>query len=281
MAKLEALASAICDPAQDPFFESYRLALVLLNMVFGAEWFDKYITDEPSKSFLATPLYKENGEVLTMVRIRDLAELVVNMLPNTNAEAAIYTMLTDSIQSGYSELKVGKILRHYGFEYNFNWPTGKRGDDFDVTFMFLDKRLCAGEVKSIQEDTEYKVSTIKNRIADARKRNLPKEKPCTIFLHLPIDWFENNAFPRDMENVKDEIFRSTGRVVNIFSFSEKLHFHEGNFYAEMVCREYLNNNGSFGNYLEWSIIHHRPTFLDDKFGWFDLYDICSCIPLVG
>ena len=58
-------------------------------------------------------------------------------------------------------------------------------------------------------------ATIRNSLDDARKRNLPADKPGMIFIKVPKTWLATADLQNQITTVVDAFLRGTGRIVAV------------------------------------------------------------------
>jgi hypothetical protein len=150
-----------------------------------------------------------------MHRVRDLAELVANLLPVQGVESPLDLLAGGDIEPGYAELEVGKLLLMHNVPFRFIWPSGVKGESFDLEIVFPNGQKVCADTKCKIETEAFSENSIINTLDVARKRNLPKGYPGAIFVKIPQKWFENaTVLEKALETCRG-YFRGTRRIVYI------------------------------------------------------------------
>ncbi|WP_298191351.1 hypothetical protein [Novosphingobium sp.] len=191
---------------------TYALALIILRLCFGEDWLEKHILSEPQDGYFARQLADINGSARVMQRVRRAAELVFNLAGSIGVEAPFDQIANGEIESGISELEVGKLLKKSGIRFRYIWPSGVKGESYDLEIMLENGYIVFCDTKCKIENRLFSKKGIQNSLKEASSRNLPRGYPCAIFLKVPHEWVAEQEIFSQIEN---EIWRFLGRTRRI------------------------------------------------------------------
>jgi len=239
----------------------------------GVPWTEAHVmSDSAPTNFFRNSKSKERW--IGSLRATHLAEMLVNLRHVGGFDKVIKMIKEGDIEAGFAELEVGKLLAINSRQFRFNVPSGIKGKDFDLEIKFGDITACA-DTKCKVEDTERSKKTLLHSLHAAQKQ-LPGDRPSIIFVKLPQTWNpdgQDDSHLSAMQEVCDEFFRGTGRVVSVvFYFSLALDFAENQSGAIYVAREINNPNHRFDKQVNWEVMSsfdHLPPH------WFDLVKMCA------
>ncbi len=230
----------------------YGLALVILEYIFGFQWVEKHILNEPSNGFLSRLLGSEEGSAMITHRITNLAEFIVNMMPIRGIEASLDQISRGHIESGYAELEVGKLLLIRDVIFRFIWPSGVKGESFDLEIMFPNGKTVCADTKCQLETGSYSAKGLRNKLDHARKQ-LPKDYPGVIFIKIPQKWHINQDLLENIEDVCQEFFRGTKRIVSIEIYSAIVEIENNILYDRYIGTEFRNQDHRFVPSINWRL----------------------------
>lgn len=200
----------------------YKLALYVLHVYFGAEWMKRYIIDVRRNTFFEASVSSEITSTADGHRTRDLAELVLNMSRCPGIEAPFAELADGKIESSYSELLAGKILKTYSSSFRFVLPCGKKGQNYDIELKSRNGKIVCADVKLKLDGQAFVVNGLTNSLKDAIDKNLPKNRPCMIFIKIPQGWFEDKYIKRRIIQAIKGFLNTTKRVVLIVTYSSRV-----------------------------------------------------------
>ena len=250
---LRELALAVKMPSATVGGWSYGLALSVLEYVFGRVWLVRNVLDEPSDGFLSRALAIEGGHVTVMHRVRDLAELVVNLLPVKGVEAPLDQVASGAVESGYAELIVGRLLYTHHVPFRFIWPSGKLGEDFDLELTFPNGKIACGDTKNKLETKDFSEKGIRNALDHGRKQ-LPQAFPGVIFIKVPPQWHQSADVMSRIEIVCKEFFRSTQRIVAVEVFAAFVETRGDVVHDWLQGTEIRNEKHRFNPHENWRLL---------------------------
>ncbi|MER8630682.1 hypothetical protein NKH55_13060 [Mesorhizobium opportunistum] len=155
----------------------YGLALIILEYVFGIGWVERHVLDSPEKGFLVRSIRSPKGTPILGHRVCHLAEMVLNLMPIRGVEACLDQLAGGQIESGYAELEAGKLLLTRDINFRFIWPSGVKGESFDLEIIFPNGIAVCADTKCKVETETFSNNGLRNTLESARKRNLPKGYP--------------------------------------------------------------------------------------------------------
>jgi hypothetical protein len=276
---LEKLAAAI--PVHgDGTGQSYGLALAILEYCFGFKWAERHILDEPKNGFLGRPLGTEEGGNIVMHRVRDLAELAINLMSVRGVESPLEQIANGEIESGYAELEAGKLLLRREIPFRFIWPSGVAGESFDLEITFPNGRLVCADTKCKIETSDFSENGVLNTLNDARKRNLPKGYPGAVILKIPQTWHEDDAIMTKVGDACRRFLRGTKRIVAVEVYSSMVAIRDGIIQDWMKGTEFRNEDHEFDPSLNWRLLTISSEPIPNPPIWWRIADFYPVIPNV-
>jgi hypothetical protein len=249
----------------------YLLAISILQYVFGFEWIKRHILDEPKNGFLARHLGSEDGSSVVMHRVRDLAELVVNLMPARGVEAPLDQLAGGQIESGYAELEAGKLLLTRDIKFRFIWPSGVKGESFDLEVMFPNGIAVCADTKCKVETDIFSKNGLLNTLDGARKRNLPKGYPGMVIIKIPQAWHESDEIMVDVLAACNDFLRGTKRIVCVQIYSSMVMLRDNIIHDWLKGTEVRNNLHEYDPSLNWRLLTNSETAAEiTPDGWFRL-----------
>jgi hypothetical protein len=268
---LEKLAAAM--PQGDGTGRWYGLALVILEYVFGLEWIERHIIDEPKDGFLGRHLGSDEGNSVVMHRVRDLAELVSNLMPARGVEAPLDQLAGGQIESGYAELEAGKLLLTRNIKFRFIWPSGVKGESFDLEVMFPNGIAVCADTKCKVETDVFSKKGLLNTLDGARKRNLPKGYPGMVIVKIPQTWHESNEIMVDVLAACNDFLRGAKRIVSVQIYSSMVTLRDNIIHEWLKGTEVRNNLHEYDQSLNWRLLTNSKTAAPNiPDGWWRLVD---------
>jgi hypothetical protein len=253
-----------------PHDQSYGLALLILEYFFGHAWLLKHVLDEPKKGFLGRALGSENGPSIVTHRVRDLAELIVNLTWVKGVEAPFDQLKGGKIESAYAELLVGKTLFRRSVPFRFIWPSGKPRENFDIELVFPNGMAACCDVKSKLETKTFSEKGFRRTLDEARDQ-LPKGFPCLIFVLIPQAWRSKIDLDQRIHQACDGFFKGTKKIVSVTTFTPYLFHNDGITTDRIEGSNFYNRRNEFGG-VEWKLLSGQS---DSPVGWTRLVDICA------
>jgi hypothetical protein len=143
-----------------------------------------------------------------------LAELLFNLQHIEGFDTCIEKMKTEkSVESGFAELDLGRMLFINGHKFRFVKPEGKRGDNYDAEIKFKGWTICA-DAKCKFEGNELSKNIILNELKNSRDQ-LPSNKPGIFFIKIPPAWTTKYLYEQLLVEAAKEFMRPTGRIVSV------------------------------------------------------------------
>jgi hypothetical protein len=129
----------------------------------------------------------------------------------------------------------------------------KRGEDFDLLIRFPNAIEVCADTKCKLESTPFSEQTIKNSLEDARKRNLPSDRPGIIFAKIPREWVQDEAGHQQIVEITNRFLRQTGRVVSV-KYYTSLVTEDGSIVREIMgWYEISNPHNRFDEAADWRL----------------------------
>ena len=252
----------------------YPLALRILEYVFGFAWLERHILDEPKNGFLARNLASDEGGTMVMHRVTSLAELVANLLPIKGVEAPLEQIASGQIESGFAELEAGKLLRTRDIGFRFIWPSGVKGESFDLEVMFPNGVLVCADTKCKLETEEFSKRGLINTLDGARKRNLPKGHPCMVIVKIPQAWQVQDQIMAGVMDACADFLRGTKRIVCVQIYSSMVELRSNVIHDWIIGTEVINNRHEYNRFLDWRLLTNVPGQLPHiSDGWWKLSEL--------
>ena len=203
-------------PGDLPTIKAYHVSRYVLADVFGVDWLNENVAPGSTSSFFLNNHATAEESATHLTRVINLAEMLFNCqwIPGY-AECIRQFKATDQIEPTYAELDIARLLIAYDHNFRFNVPTGKKGGDFDLLITYPNGIEICADTKCKLEETSFTEDTLKNSLEDARKRNLPPDRPGMIFAKVPQKWVEDESGHQRVVKVTDDFFRNTRRIVSV------------------------------------------------------------------
>jgi hypothetical protein len=201
--------------------EQYLVAVNILERYFGFKWIEKHILDEPQNGFLGRELTGEAGSSIVMRKVINLAEFLINLAPKENIETILHMIASGEIESSYAELEVAKLLMTRNVNFHFVTPSIK-GESFDLLIDAPFAAQVCADTKCKLEAGEFSAKGILHSLKQATKRNLPKDRPGTIFLKIPQEWQASPSIWVETQGVCREFLKQHLRLVSITIFASHI-----------------------------------------------------------
>jgi hypothetical protein len=209
-----------------------------------------------------------------MVRAIHLAEMIINLRFIRGFHKVLAMLKEGDIEASFAELEVGKLLAMNSRQFSFNLPTGIKGSDFDLEIRVGNLLIC-GDTKCKLEITERTKQTLIDSLRKAQ-RQFPPDRPSIVFVKLPQTWNPNGLDVSTwqlIQEVCDEFFRGTGRVVSVvFYFSLTIELDGSDAVGYLMAKEMLNPNHRFDKDIDWSVISDVP---EPPPHWLNLVRVCA------
>jgi hypothetical protein len=207
----------------DPFRETFTLAVSVVRHFFGHDWYMDHIFQDADHSrpdgymrIDYTP--GPEGEKKTS-RLLDFAENLFNLQHIEGFDDRVKQMHTGSIEATFAEFDFARFLYVHDIDFKFVVPCGLSGQDYDYRVRYSDGREACADAKCRLEGTEMRAETIMNALRKARSNNLPPDQPSMIFVKVPQTWLENETVRRGIYATVDDFLRNTKRVVSVVIYA--------------------------------------------------------------
>lgn len=259
-----------------PLGRVYLLAIEVLIHLVGKQWIANNIFGKrPVDGFLRSKPQKKDDVLKLLDRVIELAEMLFNFQDISGIENLVKRLTEkDSIESCVAELQAAKLLYNNKIPFSFNTPSYRKGDDYDAIAIVQGLEIAC-EFKCKVEATDFSGETIKESLREARKQ-LPKEKPCIIFVKIPEVWTTQRGTEESLLKILAEFFRRTTRVNSvIFHWEEWYYFPDEKSARGVKYKEEVNPNskislGKILNDIKLNAQSEKWTYFSDlikvKFG---------------
>ncbi len=261
------------NPEETPNVIAQLVAQHILATLFGIDWMKRHIlTDKPGHpDFFRTDRKTGSPGLLGMLRIIQLAEMVLNLQFHPGVEKSIDLIRAGDIEPGFAELEVAKLLFVNDVDFTFIEPQMIKGADYDLELRMSGLTACA-DTKCKVEGTERSASSVENSLRKA-KSQLPKEEPGIIFVKIPQTWYEMGdeaELGAMLQRVADNFFKSTQRIVSLKFHTHVIADDGTRVFQTTFVREFDNPSHRFDRNKNWNCYREAPT-LPDK--WIQLQDL--------
>ena len=220
-------------PKYDHFDRSYFVSMIVLQQFLGQEWLDKHVTGTAAPTdFLQNDWSTPTRKNTHVLRVIQLAELLLNLQYVPNFREVLGQLKKDNIEATFAELEVGRLLVINRAPFRFVKKTGKIGSDYDIELILDGVTICA-DTKCKLETTARGIDTVIDSLRTAR-RQLPNDKPGMAFVKVPQTWNpkgDDDSHLKDFEEIAKQFFlgrgayKGTQHIVAIgFYFSLALEF---------------------------------------------------------
>jgi len=257
--------------------EQYLVAVTLLERYFGFKWIEKHILDEPPNGFFGRGVADEINDGIVMRKVINLAEFLINLAPQKNIDTILHMIASGEIESSYAELEVAKFLMTRNVSFHFVTPTVK-GESFDLLIDApFASQVCA-DTKCKLEAGEFSAKGILHSLKQATKRNLPKDRPGTIFLKIPQEWQSSSSIWAETQDVCREFLKQHLRLVSITIFASHM-LPVGDFLRFWFTGvEITSHIHRFNTNLNWKFFDGGSPQNSTPASWITLEDILKYQP---
>lgn len=154
-------------------------------------------------------------------RVIRVAELLFNFQDIPGFSRLLTSLEHDhrGIEPTTAEIEGAIILHAAGIQFAFVEPKNGIGGDYDIEIRYPDGWTAAAEIKCKTEGTELNANTI-GRALDRARTQLPKDKPCFVFMKVPDAWSQCQDFEQDLNEGLKSVLRQTTRITTVFVWWE-------------------------------------------------------------
>jgi hypothetical protein len=241
-------------PGDSPALKAYNVSYYVLAELFGEQWVREYVFQGKTSTFLLNNYSNDKQASIHVIRVITLAEMLINCQWIPGYAGCIKQLETpDMLESTYAELDIARALITHQAEFRFNERKMKRGDDFDLLITFPNGIEVCADTKCKLESTPFSQQTIKNSLDDARKRNLPSDRPGIIFAKIPREWVQDDAGHQQIIEITNCFLRRTRRIVSV-KYYTSLVTEDGSVVREIIAwYEISNPHNRFDGAADWRL----------------------------
>jgi len=255
----------------------YLVAVGLLEGCFGSKWTEKHILSEPPNIFFRGDITNEINDGVLMRKVINLAEFLINLAPKENIETILHMIASGEIEPNYAELEVAKLLMTRNVNFHFVIPTVK-GESFDLLIDApFASQICA-DTKCKLEAGEFSAQGILHSLKQATKRNLPKDRPGTIFIKIPQEWQASPSIWAKIQEVCREFLNQHLRLVSINIFASHILPVEGFLRFWFTGVEISSHIHRFNTDINWKLFDGKNPQNSTPASWITLEDILKYQP---
>lgn len=220
LGRLQAWVDTLPDEiVQDYGRLTFTVSAVILKHLFGVEWVEaNVIQDEDNKqppTFLRLEFSDSVARETKSFRLVDLAETLFNLQIVPGFYDKIADMKTADLEASMAEFDFARFLYWHKVAFGFVKPSKVKGSDYDFKIRYPNGVIACADAKCRLEGTTINPETIRNSLDDARKRNLPADKPGMIFIKVPKTWLATADLQNQITAVVNAFLRGTGRIVAV------------------------------------------------------------------
>jgi hypothetical protein len=261
--------------------QAYWLGVHILRLFFGPDWLDRYVLKPKPNTFFAFDEDDLRSYHIHQLRVITLAEMIFNMQRMSGLDNPLSQVKSGGIhiESGYSELEVGKLLMMFGIAFRYVTPRGERGDNYDVELFHPNGQLIRADIKCKLERSELGTNTIRNTLADAYDQ-VPPDEPGMLIVKVPQDWMLAEGFREQFDAQAQLFFNGTTkrppvrRIVSVVAIGSLLLWEPGVYRSRLTGSEFISENHKFmdprRNWRMLSLYDHTPNV---PLGWLALADL--------
>jgi hypothetical protein len=256
----------------------FAMPLYVLGHFFGADWVRQHLFEDgflkPPSMHVDRAKQQEIGSQAFL-----LAENLFNLQGVDGFSDVYKRILSGQIEDCVAELEVARLVKLRGDDFRFVLPRGRKGEDYDLEILKIDLTIHC-ETKSKLEARELSANQVWRRLDDARKQ-LPKEKPCLIFLRIGGDHTRSGiqAKAAVVQAGVEKVFRQSTKVLGVILLTRMFEGADEDFEVRTLWRMIPNAQCKFPASLLDSFRHqsvkepssswtylatYRPRF---AFGW--------------
>jgi hypothetical protein len=244
---------------------SDKLAIAIMQKFFGEEWIERHIMEARKATFLNKVgsdyelIQKEMRRIL-------LAEMMYNLQDKDRFVLCwrdIYSGDMSQIESSYAVLEVARALYAFAIDrqlrVKFIKPEGETGKKRPDLYIILSDgvRLYA-EAKVRDNESDFTIRRLENRLSGAKKQ-LPKNRPGTVFVKIPASWFFNEDKIKQLISMVEKSVSRSPWVVSVVLFVSNVHFDDSMSVAivseKTAFKEIINGSHKFKRHRgrEWGM----------------------------
>jgi len=241
-------------PGDADSIKAYHTARYVLAGIFGIDWVNEFVCRSTTPTFLLNNHNTDQEAAIHALRVIQLAEMLWNSqwIPGYG-ECISQFESAKQIESTYAELDIARALICHRAQFRFNEKKNKKGEDFDLLITFPNGTAVCADTKCKLESTQFSERTIKDTLEDARRRNLPADRPGIVFAKIPNEWIDTEAGRKNVADAGERFLRNTGRVVSVKFYSSYI-VEDGTLLREaMRWFEIANPKNRFDPNADWQL----------------------------
>ena len=236
--------------------ESLALGTAVVRGFLGADWLEKHVIPDSSKSGFFT--IDESGphrREMSFFRVIDLAEVLYNLQNIPGFDECIQRMREGNIEGTFAELDFGRMLFLNAVPFRFVVPRGTTGADYDIEVLYPNNVVACADAKCKIETTKFSEKSIRHTLNKARKQ-LPNNEPGIVFVKVPAKWTVDPVLSRSAIDVARDFLRGTRRVVSVKFYGSPITYTDNVMKVQHAYKEISNPVTDFGNGINWDIFKH-------------------------
>jgi hypothetical protein len=242
--------------------ESLALANFVVRAFLTNEWANTHIVPNANKNgFLTIDESTPERREITLYRVIDLAELIINLQYVSGFDVCIGRLRKGDIERTYAELDLGRLLYTYKVYFRYVKTTGVKEADYDVEIKFPDGIVACTEAKCKVESTDFGAHKVLSSLNLACSQ-LPSDRPGIAFMKVPQHWLKHPHFRPLMRQVAEEFFQNNPKIVSVkyyvshLSFEPNPLFKDGTMRHQHAFEEISNPTNSFDTSRDWKLFYH-------------------------
>lgn len=259
----------------------HALYFVLVHFL-GEPWLHTHVLYGCSRQgYLSmNPTMGENGfgeDRAHTQRVLQLAEMLFNLQGIEGIDQCLDRLFSGQIEATMAELGFGMFMRMQGANFRYVSPSGVMGQDYDIELIYPDGLTACGDIKCKLDGSAFSKAGLLSTLKKARKQ-LPPDRPGIAFVKVPQEWVArdtgNLGLGDDIDDLLDEFFRSTKRMVLVAFYSKLTTDRPEGTAINHICRQFENRLSRFVRPGTWGLFD-----VDRQLpGWIDLNAVLG--PLV-
>jgi hypothetical protein len=239
-----------------PLTKTSTAAVVLLQWIFGLDWYDRHILTNDTRAFLRYTADDPYTGQIGAQRLIDLAEMIFNfqLQGMRGLNDVLDKIDAGNIEPAYAELDTAKLLVRLNVTFGFHSGGNKRGEAYDFNLRFQNGTWGCGETEcKLAKKDEPNPRSVKDSLDHARKQ-LPSGKPSAIFLKVPQSWMETEDRSLVLYSVVERFLFGTSRVICVLIYCGFIEPTERGPRDGFTILQMTNSRHRFDKKIHWGLV---------------------------
>ncbi len=248
----------------------FAMPLYVLGHFFGDDWVRQHLVEEgflkPRSMHIDRIKQQEIGSQGFL-----LAENLFNLQDVDGFSDVYKRILSGQFEDCIAELEVARFVNLRGEDFRFVLPLGRKGENYDLEILKTGLTINC-ETKSKLEARELSANQVWRRLDDARKQ-LPKGKPCLIFLRIGGDHTRSGiqAKAAVVQAGVEKVFRQSTKALGVILLTRMFEESDEDFEVRTLWRMIPNAQCKFPSSLLDSFRHQSVKELSNRWTYLVRY----------